>query len=181
MDKYQRLLLSLMPDGPAWPKNKTSLLSEIASLFSQVVGPKVERLDSVITNLDPRTAVEWLPAWETALSLISTGLSLSERQRRAFAAFVKISDISLAELKRQIREATGFDPVIDEAYPLTVGEIQAGDELDSESSVFVATVKGVPESSELFEILKSSWQAHTLFVIDTDSRILAVRGPYAPD
>ncbi|RZA12414.1 MAG: DUF2313 domain-containing protein [Proteobacteria bacterium] len=181
MQKFSRLLLYFLPDGPPWPKDRAALSSEIAQIFADAISPSMERLDGIIRNLDPRTADIWLSEWERALGIPSARSDLFERQARAYAAFIKLKEISASTLKERIRSETGFSPSLDESYPLTVGEIEAGDELDGESSAFVMIVRGVPLSKRLFDTLKEFWQAHTLFVIEDKGRLTPVRGNYAPN
>jgi len=181
LSKYSRLLLSLLPDGPPWPKGERALSNEVAELFADALTPKVERLDSVIKNIDPRTAETWLSGWENALGLTQGRASLEDRQKRAYAAYVKTTDISLAALKERIKREIGVEAIIDESFPIGAGEISAGDELEAESTAFVATVRNVPMSEKLFQILKEFWQAHTLFVVDTGDELIPIRGAYAED
>jgi uncharacterized protein YmfQ (DUF2313 family) len=85
-DDYAQALISLLPKGPAWPRDPGSILvaalTGLAEYWGFVDGRAADLLER---ESDPRQTIELLPDWERAWGLpdpcISTPQTIADRQR----------------------------------------------------------------------------------------------------
>lgn len=85
-DDYVQLLLQLLPDGPAWPKQAGSSSETIYGTSGRELAALHERVEHLIEEADPRTTSELLVDWERVVGLPDPCLdppsSTAERRRR---------------------------------------------------------------------------------------------------
>lgn len=84
IDDYLAQLQALLPKGPAWPRDKNTLITKLLTTFSEEFSSVDARIESLINEADPRTTVELLADWERVCGLPDgcTGplTTLSERR-----------------------------------------------------------------------------------------------------
>jgi uncharacterized protein YmfQ (DUF2313 family) len=69
-DDYGKALLSLFPQGIAWPRNVDATLYKVVDGLAQVMGYVDGRIaDLLVTETDPRSANEMLGDWERNFGL----------------------------------------------------------------------------------------------------------------
>ena len=69
-DDYADAFASLLPTGPAWPRDPKSVLMRLVSGMGQVWGRVDSRaIDLLARETDPRLTLELLPEWERAFGL----------------------------------------------------------------------------------------------------------------
>ncbi len=66
---YTQKLLSLLPNGAAWPRETGTVLAAIAEAGAGEFSRVQQRLNALLVEDDPRRAVELLPDWEEAYGL----------------------------------------------------------------------------------------------------------------
>ena len=69
IDDYLAQLQALLPKGPAWPRDRGSLLTKLLSAFSEEYASLDARIEVLINESDPRTTVELLTDWERVCGL----------------------------------------------------------------------------------------------------------------
>jgi uncharacterized protein YmfQ (DUF2313 family) len=68
-EAYARQLQQLLPRGPAWEMETTDVRWKLLLGFAEEFVRVESRGEDLIDEVDPRTALELLPEWETAVSL----------------------------------------------------------------------------------------------------------------
>lgn len=129
-----------MPRGDvAWPIEEdaqdTRLLAGLAVEFARIDA----RVETLITESDPRSAHELLPAWEHLLGLpdkCNKGLTTTIPERRE-AVVAKLTMMGGASKAFFIALAAslGYDIIIDEFRPFICGLSRCGDRLNGPASV----------------------------------------------
>ncbi|NKB37845.1 MAG: DUF2313 domain-containing protein [Gammaproteobacteria bacterium] len=69
VDHYHEQLQALLPVGPAWPREMNTVLSNLLFAIAEEFARVDFRVDNLLEEIDPRTASELLPDWETAFGL----------------------------------------------------------------------------------------------------------------
>ncbi len=86
---YQAMLLRLLPQGRAWPRDRDSVTGQLLGAFGDAAA-RVERLMlKLLENADPRTAVDLIDQWEAALGLPDTDVVPADLDGRLAAAWAK--------------------------------------------------------------------------------------------
>lgn len=131
---YLRLLVNLMPKGPAWSESDPLLAGaaeELARLHNRVM--------DLLEEYDPRTTVELFGEWETEYGLpdpcLITTPTLIERRAALFAKVFGLGGQS-REFFIAVAAALGFTITITEFRPFRVGHGAAGDPLCGEDWYF---------------------------------------------
>lgn len=124
---YLRLLINLMPKGPAWSEADPLLdgeAEELARLHNRVM--------DLMEEYDPRTTVELFGEWETEYGLpdpcLTTAQTLIERRAALVAKVFGIGGQS-PSFYIAIAAALGFTITITEFTPFRVGAGAVGDHL----------------------------------------------------
>jgi uncharacterized protein YmfQ (DUF2313 family) len=130
-EDYAEALASLLPVGPAWPREFDSILMQLVAGVAMVWGDVDDRAaDLLETESDPRKTVELLPDWERAFGLpddcLSEPLTIRDRQIALVARMTMLGGQSRAFLIA-VAAAIGYTITIQEFAPFMAGVSQAGD------------------------------------------------------
>jgi uncharacterized protein YmfQ (DUF2313 family) len=68
-DAYREHLQDLSPQGPAWPREADAFNARMLDAWAQEFARIDARIDALIEEADPRTAIELLPDWERLFGL----------------------------------------------------------------------------------------------------------------
>lgn len=129
--KYLQYLLSLLPQGKAWPKElNTNLTASLKPLAAELDAFE-SRIEDLIRESDPRTTFEMLENWEAEFGLPDTcnpqALTLQERRRLLIQRVISIGGQSPAYFKA-LADMLGYpDATITEYRPLLAGLARCGD------------------------------------------------------
>jgi uncharacterized protein YmfQ (DUF2313 family) len=66
---YLQQLRGLLPKGPAWSRDPTSLLSRILTALAEELSRIDVRIENLIDEADPRTTLELISDWEALCGL----------------------------------------------------------------------------------------------------------------
>lgn len=164
-DPYEELILSHLPSGPAWPKDRESITTSVARLFSLSFAAFDAQVNGLLSTLDPLTA-RAIGTWEKELGIpIDTSLPRAERQKRAREKYVGILSYNLDYLKKSLKEITGKDVQIRELMPRGVGELTVGEPIEPDWDIHVIELRGFTLTREIFYKLKKLSQAHIQFIV----------------
>ncbi|MCW5666465.1 MAG: DUF2313 domain-containing protein [Piscinibacter sp.] len=116
---YQALLSSLLPVGPAWPREAGSVLQ----LLLYALAAEFERLELRMLDLvgesDPRLTVELLPDWERVAGLpdpcVGAGQTLELRRAALTAKLTNVGGQSRA-FYLEVAARLGYSITIDEFF-----------------------------------------------------------------
>ncbi len=151
---YLKMLLALLPEGLAWPKengsNLNALMDGLAQEFARV-DSKAKGLLREIT--DPRVANDMLDSWETMLGLPDECTAADETfEQRKNAAYSKLT--SSGSINRQfyidLAASLGFEITITEFRPFRAGRSRAGDPLSNGLWIFVWRVNAPSNTISYF-------------------------------
>lgn len=88
-DRYAGMLKALLPPGRLWRLVGESLLSALFQGCADELGRLDGRVDNLLDEADPSTAVELLPEYESELALADgSALTIAERQARIVGRLV---------------------------------------------------------------------------------------------
>jgi uncharacterized protein YmfQ (DUF2313 family) len=83
---YLYLSQNLLPNGPAWPREADAFATRLLDAWSQEFARIEARVDALIDEADPRTAIELLADWERNYGLpdecFSPSSTIAERRGR---------------------------------------------------------------------------------------------------
>jgi uncharacterized protein YmfQ (DUF2313 family) len=131
-DDYAQALISLLPQGPAWPRDPFSILVQaivgLAQYWGFVDGRAADLLE---TESDPRLTLELLPDWERNWGLpdpclIDPPTDLTSR-RLALVAKMTLLGAQSRAFFYSIAEALGYNITITERAPYMCGVSRVGD------------------------------------------------------
>lgn len=130
-DDYAAALISLLPTGPAWPRDPGSILVAALTGLAEYWGFVDSRAaDLLERESDPRLTVELLPDWERAWGLpdpcISTPQTIAARQKMLVLWMTMIGGQSRAFFT-SIAAWLGYTITITEFAPFMVGVSRVGD------------------------------------------------------
>lgn len=125
---YLSQLQALLPQGPAWPREASALLTRLLDALSNEFARVDGRAQQLIDEADPRTTYEMLADWERVVGLPDTcvalaGVTFTVDQRRA-ALLSKLSGIGGQSRAYFIEIAArlGFTITITEFHEWNVGD-----------------------------------------------------------
>ena len=136
-DSYAQQLEALQPKGAIWPTEPTSLLHTFYAAIGAVLAAVHNRLLELIDEADPRTTVQLLAEWETALGLpdpctpADATLTLQERRARVVQKLTLGGGQSPAFFIA-LAASIGYSIEIDEPRPFICGSSMCGDEIGGE-------------------------------------------------
>lgn len=138
---YAEAWAALLPTGPAWPRDPSSVLQTVILGLCGIWGAAApgapgstnvdgRAADLLETESDPRSTVELLPDWEKAFGLpdlcLAEPLTIGDRQK---ALTVRVA--MLGGQSRQwfidLAASIGYEIVIGEHSPFTCGLSECGD------------------------------------------------------
>lgn len=134
-DDYAQALLSLLPQGQAWPKNPGTTLQKACTGLALYWGYVDSRAaDLLETESDPRYAVELFPDWERNWGLpdpcfFHDGGNMEGRRRILMLKMTLIGGQS-REFFYWVAQQLGYSIKIREYAPFMVGVSQVGDVKD---------------------------------------------------
>lgn len=128
-DDYLQQIQSLLPPGPAWPRDAdayvTRLLLGLAEEFARVDA----RASGLLDEADPRTTVQLLLDWERIAGLpdgcvVDSGVDLSTGQRQAalVGRVTMVGDQSSAYFQ-QLAASVGYAVTVSEFSPFDVNDL----------------------------------------------------------
>lgn len=148
-DDYGVELVSLLPDGQAWPKEPDGTLFKACSGLAYAYGYVDSRAaDLLERESDPRKTIELLPEWEQAWGLpdpcLPSATTIGERQRMLVLYMTWIGGQS-RQYFIDLMAWLGYTIEIQEMAPFMAGISQVGDtrpmKLDSSGNRVVDTTK----------------------------------------
>lgn len=150
--QYARQLKALLPSGPAWQGVRDSGSTGEKVLLA--IAEELARIDArggdVVDEMDPRTAVETLEDWETALGLPNPCVTQTQttEQRRA-AVVSKLAQLGGASRAYfiQVAAALGYTITIEEFRPFLAGFANAGDSLTNDTEWRYTWQVNAPETT----------------------------------
>lgn len=155
-------LRRLLPPGVAWAAPDGSRLWQYCrALGTRLVAVHQRTLD-MISESDPRTAVESLPEWEAMLGLPATGTT-AQRQSAVTAAWVARGGQTPAYFVA-LASSGGWTITITEhvGEELRCGVAQCGDEMASEAGSYTWEVTGPVAAQAILEpIITRQKPVHT--------------------
>ena len=139
--KYAQLLKNLLPRGVIWRTEEGSVLERFLSALAEEFARFESRAMSLIAESDPRSALELLADWERIAGLpdkCSAGRATTVQERRdaVVAKLTMMGGASPAFFIALARQY-GYEIDIEEFAPFICGLNECGDQLYSESSVYV--------------------------------------------
>lgn len=98
---YTRAMLSLLPPGKALPRLLDSLLYQLLEGCADELGRFDARVQNLFTEMNPATAVELLPDYESELDLDTSG-TIAEQQGRVVGALVSRRGFKPADVQKAL-------------------------------------------------------------------------------
>ncbi|HYX33520.1 MAG TPA: hypothetical protein VE954_10430, partial [Oligoflexus sp.] len=122
---FSQLLLDLLPNGEPWNKSPGSELEKTASKIGNIFHVIDFLLDSFPGELSPETCsqgqlIKFQKEMGVPLDTSAAGRDTAVR------AYTSTGIISLSELKRELKDAAGIEPVIIEYMPSRAGQLRCG-------------------------------------------------------
>lgn len=130
-ETYHEYLKSLLPVGPAWPRDNDSVMTIVLKPLAEELSDVEERIASLIAESDPRTVLEMLTDWEREFGLPDScnpeGLTLQERKAALIQKVYGTGGQSIAYFKSLADMLGYFDVEIKEFRPFIAGKNRCGD------------------------------------------------------
>lgn len=131
-DNYLSQLQALLPPGAAWTREQNAVLTMLLAGLAEELTRVDQRAEDLLDQIDPRTADELLPDWETVLGLPDSCTgdldSVVNRLNAAYGTLTATGGASRAYFIA-VAESLGFTVTISEYQPFAVGISAAGDPL----------------------------------------------------
>ncbi|MBB2159737.1 DUF2313 domain-containing protein [Gluconacetobacter sacchari] len=129
MSDFASAILRLLPRGPIWPRASDSTVSAVASVWAPAFQRSAARAAHLLTDAFPSTAIELLPAWESALGLpdpcAGSNPLLSQRQAQVVSRLTDNGGSS-AEYYINLAKSLGYDITITMFTPSRFGQARFG-------------------------------------------------------
>jgi uncharacterized protein YmfQ (DUF2313 family) len=142
-DEYAEAFASLLPTGPAWPREPESELQIVISGMAEIWGTPPNRPDAdtqvsvdgraadfLITEADPRVTIELLPDWEKAYGLpddcLAEPVTIEARHDALVNRYTMLGSGAPAFFIQQAANI-GYAIAIEEHSPFMCGISQCGD------------------------------------------------------
>lgn len=106
---YERMLAALLPPGKLWKLDSTSTLYKLLLGCADELARVDGRVDDMLDEIDPSTAVELLPEYERELDLPSDGTN-AERQARIVARLVSRQRFRPVDFQQALSHLLAQDP-----------------------------------------------------------------------
>jgi uncharacterized protein YmfQ (DUF2313 family) len=141
--QYTRAALNLLPQGAAWNRERASVMAQLFGAVAAEYAAIDTRVEDLIRELDPRSTLELLDAWERALGLpdeCSGQLTtIAERRAAVLARLVPFGGQSPGYFI-SLADTLGYSVAIQQHVPFLAGMARAGDRLTNNQSTFLAGV-----------------------------------------
>lgn len=151
---YRRQLMALLPKGAAWARQNTTKLHTLIDGMAQELARVDQRGEALISEADPRKAVELLTDWERVTGLPDDCLPEAGTQsERRSAVLGRLSSTGGQSVPFfiDLAEALGFTVSIVE-FDLFVAGSDAGDLLYGDDWVFSWQVQAPEETVNGFAV-----------------------------
>jgi uncharacterized protein YmfQ (DUF2313 family) len=130
---YLHSLQGLLPQGQAWTRDKSAVLTKVLELLAAELARVDTRIQALHKEADPRTTVEMLTDWETHAGLPDTctpaGVTYQERIAALVDKITRLGGQSPA-FYIGIAERLGYEIELVEYKPFICGYSECGDELN---------------------------------------------------
>lgn len=131
-DDYAEALSSLLPTGPAWPRDADAALMHLVDGLSQTWGDVDGRAFRLLAQeTDPRLTIDMLSDWERAFGLpddcMGAATTIQERRNRLISRMIQIGGQSRAFFIG-VAAALGYTITIEEFSPIMGGISRGGDD-----------------------------------------------------
>lgn len=143
--QYRDLLLALAPPGRALPTDLDSTWAALVLALADELARVDARVDDLVDEADPRTALETLPDWERVCGLPGPcsreGETLQERREGAHLVLTAQGGQSPAYYE-EVAAALGVAAGVEEFRPFRAGAATAGDPLTNDPWLYHWRVRG---------------------------------------
>lgn len=138
-EAYQSLLMALLPQGAAWPRDPDTTLSRVLLALADGLARAQARTDNLVIEADPRMTLELLPDWERAFGLPDPCAGAGTLQERRAWLVLRMTMIGGQSRAFFIGLAAllGYTITIREHQPFQAGRSHAGDPCENEPWRFV--------------------------------------------
>lgn len=156
---YTQALMSLLPRGRAWAKETTSVMYTSLSFIGATYARLNIRSANLLVDAFPKTTVELLPEWESALGLpdpcLGPAPTLQERRGQVVARFANVGGQSVIYIT-QFAANLGYDISIKQFAPFRCGESRCGDQLGGEEWFFTWSIQSALNEIKYFRTGQST-------------------------
>ncbi len=135
IEDYSAQLMSLLPQGLAWPREKDAHLTHLLQAIAQEWCRVHQGAEDFVHDAVPTDTVALLPDWEYVAGLSSISSDIASRQKRIIAQLNDKGGQSRAYFEA-LAAHLGFDITIQEFLPFRVGIRCAGEPLTNAGWVF---------------------------------------------
>ncbi|ASW00130.1 YmfQ family protein [Paraburkholderia aromaticivorans] len=126
---FLKAIQALMPRGLAWPRDPTSVMAQAMSGLSPTWARHTARNNNLLVDAFPKTAVELLPEWESALGLpdpcAGPAPTVAQRQAQVVARFAGSGGQSVPYFI-QYAALLGYTVTVTEYVSARVGQSRVG-------------------------------------------------------
>lgn len=120
-ENFLRLLQSLLPNGPAWPRNEDSWLTKLLSGISGILFYAFGRARKLKKESVPITVDEMLPDWEETLNIkVKKGKTFGERREAVITKLTQKTSLTVNAYK-QLAKTFGYEVEVREYRPFICG------------------------------------------------------------
>lgn len=131
-EQYRAELEALSPPGSALPQDQDSSWAALLQALADEMGRVDSRVDDLVDEADPRSALEMIPDYERVCGLpdgcTGDATTLQERRNRVVATLTAVGGQSRAYFQG-LSEALGYSVTIEEYRPFICGSSRCGDTL----------------------------------------------------
>jgi uncharacterized protein YmfQ (DUF2313 family) len=129
---FLTVLQALMPRGLAWPRDPSSVMTQVLAGLSPTWQRHTEQNNNLLVDAFPATAVQLLPEWEAALGLpdpcAGASPTLQGRQAQVVARFAGSGGQSIPYFV-QYAQTLGYAITVTEFTPFRMGQQTMGCQL----------------------------------------------------
>ncbi len=168
--QYLSQLQSLLPSGPAWPREPDSELTKFLTGLAEEFARIDARATDLLNESDPRTASETLDEWEASLGLPDIGITTTTDEERqiAIVARMRTSEEPTEAFFYSLAEALGYAITSITYYTPFVAGSSAGDPLSQGQWKFVFKIDAISGVNDpLFErAIEQAAPLHTMPIFE---------------
>lgn len=139
VEDYQQQLIALSPPGKAWNTAAGSDYNSLLKVFAIALSRFDDQAETMLNELDPRTATRLLPEWERCLGLpdpcAPADQTLQQRREAAHAKYIMKGGQSKAYFIK-LAERLGYLITIDTYRPFIAGLSRCGEALQPDDCRF---------------------------------------------
>lgn len=131
-DYYRKMLLDLLPQGRAWPKEEGSDLYNTMDALAQELARLDARSFKLLDEADPRTTFEMITDWERVVGLpdecSEENQTLQQRREAIVARLIQSGSIN-KQLYIDLAAALGYTVTVTDYKQFRTGRSRVGDAL----------------------------------------------------